>query len=306
MPRRMASFTRILPRRKVPLSHRNLDMACHSHPTTTTHTIRTNIPRIPTANDQLSIHQNSKPYIHTNTNAVHDTITFHSHVQITYFRNHTIHRSFSVLSLLLDLNHLNNVLNTHDHDTTMLHGIPLPLDLHQPLSPSSIAYSTDERQVRCFHPLLIYTYVPHPENEKLEHYDAPFNKLHQLLRQFIVINTMPSKHQFISHHPTIYSQLRYLAEQYIPTILTASDTHDLTSVNINIHDILCYWHSIPRPELNHHQYPAYNLAEHHSLLITLPEQHLQQLQFIYDKTTTFYDLNNSPIRPVVKKPRYNA
>ena len=79
-----------------------------------------------------------------------------------------------------------------------------------------------------------YTYVSHPENHKLEHPTTHFNKLHQLLRQFLVINSMPSKHTFTTHYPIIYAQLRYLAEQYIPAVLQASDNHTLMNANISV------------------------------------------------------------------------
>ena len=82
-------------------------------------------------------------------------------------------------------------------------------------------FSTTSIKERCHHPLLIYTFVLHHENSKFERQTAPFNQLHQLLRQFLVINSMSSKHTFITNHPIIYAQLRYLAEQYIPILLQA-------------------------------------------------------------------------------------
>ena len=166
-------------------------------------------------------------------------------------------------------------------------------------------FSMPNRQVKCHHPLLIYTFTQHPENPKLEHPTAPFNKLHQLIRQFIVINTMPTKHTFIKNHPIIYAQLRYLTEQFTPNIILASDSHDLTLVDIDIHEIICHWHLIPPPEANKPQYQAYNLTEHHSLIITLHNHHIQQLQLIFNKLANTYNLTTSPKRPAAKKPRYD-
>ena len=85
----------------------------------------------------------------------------------------------------------------------------------------------------------------------------------------------------------------------------ASDSHDLTLVDIDIHEILCHWHLIPPSETNKPQYQAYNLAEHHSIVVTLPDHHIQQLQFIFNQLANPYDLTKSPIRPVAKKPRYD-
>ena len=97
-----------------------------------------------------------------------------------------------------------------------------------------------------------YLYLcTHPENCKLEHHTAPFNKLHQLIRQFIVINSMPTKHTFITHHPIIYAQLRYLTQQYALALLQASDAHDLATANIGLQEVICHWHIIPLPETNH-------------------------------------------------------
>ena len=160
-------------------------------------------------------------------------------------------------------------------------------------------------EVKCHHPLLIYTFTPHPENPKLEHPTTPFNKLHQLIRQFIVINSMPTKHTFIKNHPIIYAQLRYITEQYTQKLLQASDSHDLTTVNIDLHDVLCHWHLIPPPEENHSQYQAYSLAEHHSIVVTLPDHHIQQLQFIFNKLSSTYNLTSSPTRPAAKRPWYD-
>ena len=145
-----------------------------------------------------------------------------------------------------------------------------------------------------------YTYVSHPENHKLEHPTTHFNKLHQLLQQFLVINAMPSKHTFTTHHPIIYAQLQYLDEQYIPAVLQTSDNHTLMNANISLWDVVCHWHLIPPPKINHPQYPAYNLAEHHSLVVTIPDHHIQYLQLIFNKLTKPYDLTSSTIRPANK------
>ena len=199
-------------------------------------------------------------------------------------------------------------LRHYDAPWNNLQALPVALKATAPnrdAQNAEILFSTTKRQVKLHHLLLIYTFVPHPENPKLEHQTARFNKLHQLLQQFLVINTMPTKHTFIQHHPIIYAQLRYLTEQYTPDLLHASDKHDLKSVNIHLNEIICHWHLIPPPEPNHAQYQTYNLAEHHSLIVTLPDHQFEQLQLIFNKLSTPYDLTTSPIRPVVKRPRYN-
>ena len=171
---------------------------------------------------------------------------------------------------------------------------------------SEAIFSTPNRQVRCLHPRLIYTYVLHPENHTLEHHTAPFNKRHQLIRQFLVINSMPSKYTFTTHYPITYAQLRYLTEQYTPALLQASDNHALTKANICLWDVVCHWHLIPPPEVNHLQYPSYNLAEHYSFVVTIPDHHIQYLQLIFNTLTTPYDLTSSTARLVAKKPHHDT
>ena len=162
-------------------------------------------------------------------------------------------------------------------------------------------FSLPHRQVKCHHPLLIYTFVP-----TLKTVNSNITpQLHQLIRQFIVINSMPTKHTFITHHPIIYAQLRYLTQQYALALLQVSDAHDLATANIGLQEVICHWHIIPLPETNHPQYHPYNLAEHHSLAVTLPKHHIRYLQLIFNKLTTPYNLNTSPVRPAAKKPRYN-
>ena len=77
------------------------------------------------------------------------------------------------------------------------------------------------------------------------------------------------------------------------------------NANICLRNVVCHWNRIPPPEINHPQTPAYNLAEHHSLVATPPDHHLQYLQLIFNKLTKPYDLTSSPILPK-KKPRHDT
>ena len=128
MPRRMASFTIILPQQNLPPFNRYIDLAHHPYSTTTSHTIQTSILRIPTRIERIPIHTNTKLHTHTptNTNVARATIMFHSHARQIHFPNHMIPKSFSAQSHSPPWNLLNNALHTHNYDTAIPLGIILP------------------------------------------------------------------------------------------------------------------------------------------------------------------------------------
>lgn len=106
---------------------------------------------------------------------------------------------------------------------------------------------------------------------------------------------MPTKRRFIEDHPIIYSQLRYLLKANHPALLQASDTDNLERYNIQLKNVLCHWHSLGPLTANQPQYPRYNLAEHHSLIVTLPEHQLQYLNKIFHHVAKPYNLTTSPV-----------
>ena len=143
--------------------------------------------------------------------------------------------------------------------------------------------------------IIIYCYIPHPQFPTLEHPTAPFNQLHQLLRQYLVYNHTPIQTLFQKAFTSLSQQLQLLASHTIPHLLPLFEQPSTFTITFPLQQIQCHYHRYDAPPW---PYPTYNLADYISITQTLPPHIVKQLQNIHSQHTCGYPwCKSGPLTP---------
>ena len=143
--------------------------------------------------------------------------------------------------------------------------------------------------------IVVYCFLPHPDIPTMEDPNAPFNKLCQLLRQYLIYTYTPMRARFRPHYPKVAAQLDYLAQAIIPHFTNLGYDAESPNPTFPYQHIRCYTNRDPIPPDTDYYY---NLATYKPLVLTLPALAIAHLQWIHEQ----HDLIPTPPTPTTLAP----